>query len=163
MLDKSNIKVEGRYWNRCNERLVPDVQAQGGFGLGFVTGPCRTSSQFSLLRHLRHQRAQPRRASSSFGLLSPSNLISFPLLSGRGTISEVDRCGFFMDSSKRHGNKCIKVVLENDIPRAVLYYPESRQSELSELEVGQALNFNGCAIVELRDLGFWTTVTCDMP
>lgn len=82
-------------------------------------------------------------------------------LSGWGTITEVGRCGFF-DSSKRYGSQCLKITLDNDTPRAVLYYPTSREAELAELEVGRAHEFSDCEIVDLQDLGFWTTVTCDM-
>ncbi len=84
------------------------------------------------------------------------------LLSGSGTISEVGKCGF-TDNSKKYGSKCLQVTLENEIPRAVLFYSKDKTSELSNLNIGSALNFDKCEIITLKDWGFWTTVYCDMP
>lgn len=84
------------------------------------------------------------------------------LLSGRGNITEVGRCGF-LDDSKRHGKNCIKITLDDEQPRAVLYFPKSRQDELAALEVGDGYRFADCTLIGITDYGFWTTVTCDMP
>ena len=84
------------------------------------------------------------------------------LLSGRGNITEVGRCNF-LDDSKRHGKHCLKITLDNDQPRAVLYFSKSSQDELSALEVGDGYRFTNCTVISMTDYGFWTTVTCDMP
>lgn len=84
------------------------------------------------------------------------------LLSGRGSITEVGRCGF-LDDSKRHGKNCIKITLDDEQPRAVLYFPKSRQDELAALAVGDGYRFADCTVIGITDYGFWTTVTCDMP
>lgn len=91
-----------------------------------------------------------------------ANSVKGTRLSGRGNISEVGRCNF-LDDSKRHGKKCLKITLDNDQPRAALYYPSSRQEELSALEVGNSHRFTDCEVISITDYGFWTTVTCDMP
>ena len=91
-----------------------------------------------------------------------SESVKGTLLSGRGNITEVGRCGF-LDNSIRHGNNCLKITLDNDQPRAVLYFPKSRQDDLSALEVGDGYRFSNCTVISITDYGFWTTVTCDMP
>lgn len=83
-------------------------------------------------------------------------------LSGSGNITEVGKCGA-MDESKKHGRKCLQVTLDDEAPRAVLYFDKGKTSELSSLNVGDRYSFDNCSIVNMLDWGFWTTVYCDMP
>lgn len=83
-------------------------------------------------------------------------------LSGSGNIAEVGKCGF-MDESKKHGRKCLLVTIDDEIPRAVLYFPKEKLSDLSNLNVGNRFSFDNCSIIDIKDWGIWTTVYCDMP
>ena len=84
------------------------------------------------------------------------------VLSGTGQIFSVENCGL-LDDSARWGRDCIKVVVDTDTERAALYYSSDRRAEIAALSEGQRHSFANCTTVSIRNWGFWSTATCDMP
>ena len=84
------------------------------------------------------------------------------MLQGSGTVFEVSPCGW-LDESKRWGTECYKVVLDSGQPRVALYYGKQDKVQVAELKKGQRFKFSGCVSVGIKDWGFWSTATCDMP
>lgn len=92
---------------------------------------------------------------------------TFPdtVLSGAGKVFEVEKCGF-LDDSRAHKRGCWKVILDdaNDAePRVALYYGTEHEDELAALKKGQRLSFKDCTGNSIKNWGFWSTATCDMP
>ncbi|MEE2789289.1 MAG: hypothetical protein VX589_18270 [Myxococcota bacterium] len=89
---------------------------------------------------------------------------TFPgtVLSGKGKVFEVSRCGW-LDESEAWGSDCFKVTLDSGAPRVALYYGDDDKELISALDKGQRFSFENCVAVGIKDWGFWSTATCDMP
>ncbi len=84
------------------------------------------------------------------------------VLSGSGEVTEVEKCGFLDDSTK-WGDDCVKVILDSGIPRVALYYGDKDKSKVSGYSKGTNVSFSNCVANSIKDWGFWSTATCDMP
>lgn len=89
---------------------------------------------------------------------------SFPgtVISGTGKVFQVTKCGF-VDDSQKWGSDCIKVILDSGTPRVALYYSSDKASEIAEYSKGKRISFSGCVANSIKNWGFWSTATCDMP
>jgi hypothetical protein len=83
-------------------------------------------------------------------------------LAGSGRIVTVENCGF-LDESERWGRDCIMVTVRDGGARAALYFSSARRAEIAALSEGQRYSFDNCTTVTIRNWGFWSTATCDMP
>jgi hypothetical protein len=83
-------------------------------------------------------------------------------LSGKGKVFNVEKCGF-MDDSEKHGRDCYKVVLDAGEPRICLYFGEKDKAQVAEYNKGQAMTFENCRGISIKNWGLWSTATCDMP
>jgi hypothetical protein len=81
------------------------------------------------------------------------------LLSGRGTISEVEECGFWDATHCRSG---YMMLLDDGESQAVLYFPADRLEELYEANPGARYDFEDCRILAIEDWGFNQAVFCQM-
>lgn len=84
------------------------------------------------------------------------------VLSGSGNVFEVEKCGF-MDDSQEYGKSCWKVVLDNGNPRVALYHSDSDEEKIAKYKKGQRISFKDCKGISIKNWGFWSTATCDMP
>ena len=84
------------------------------------------------------------------------------VLSGSGEVSEVEKCGF-LDDSKKWGDDCVKLVLDSGIPRVALYYGEKDKATVAARTKGSRVTFSNCVANSIKNWGFWSTATCDMP
>ena len=84
------------------------------------------------------------------------------VLSGSGRVFEVGGCEWTDDSEKWGGN-CLKVTLDKGTPRVVLYFGEKDKAEIASYNKGQAMQFTDCMGISIKNWGFWSTATCDMP
>ena len=84
------------------------------------------------------------------------------VLSGSGEVFEVADCGW-TDDSEKWGQNCLKVTLDKGNPRVVLYFGEKDKAQIASYDKGQALRFSGCVGIGIKNWGFWSTATCDMP
>jgi hypothetical protein len=82
-------------------------------------------------------------------------------ISGSGNIFNVEECGF-LSQSKSFGKKCYEVTLDKGAPRVVLYFSLNEKQRVIEFKKGEQLNFTNCQIVGIKNLGFWSSVYCDM-
>ena len=84
------------------------------------------------------------------------------ILSGKGKVTSVEKCGF-LDDSKKYGSNCYKVIIDSGIPRVALYYGNKDKAKIAEYEEGKRLSFKNCKANSIKNWGFWSTATCDMP
>jgi DNA-directed RNA polymerase subunit RPC12/RpoP len=84
------------------------------------------------------------------------------VLSGSGKVFEVADCGW-TDDSEKWGQNCLKVTLDNGNPRVVLYFGEKDEAQIASYDKGKAMRFSDCVGISIKDWGFWSTATCDMP
>lgn len=84
------------------------------------------------------------------------------MLSGSGKVFEVEKCGM-LDDSKRWGSHCFKVILDAGAPRVALYYGNKDKATIANYEKGQQVTFKDCKANSIKNWGFWSTATCDMP
>jgi hypothetical protein len=82
-------------------------------------------------------------------------------ISGSGNIFNVEECGF-LSQSKSFGKKCYEVTLDRGVPRVVLYFSLNEKQRVIEFKKGEKLDFTNCQIVGIKNLGFWSSVYCDM-
>lgn len=84
------------------------------------------------------------------------------VLRGSGKVSEVEKCGF-LDDSEKWDSDCVKVILQEGNARVALYYGPSDKAKVSNYSKGDRVTFSNCVANSIRDWGFWSTATCDMP
>lgn len=84
------------------------------------------------------------------------------VLSGSGNVFEVEKCGF-TDDSQDYGKGCWKVVLDNGNPRVALYHSDDDEEKIAKYKKGQRISFKDCKGISIKNWGFWSTATCDMP
>jgi hypothetical protein len=84
------------------------------------------------------------------------------MLSGSGKVTQVEKCGW-LDDSRRWRGQCIKVILDNGAPRAALYFGPQDRAKASSYSKGDSVTFSSCRANSIKNWGFWSTATCDMP
>ncbi|MEE2789290.1 MAG: hypothetical protein VX589_18275, partial [Myxococcota bacterium] len=77
---------------------------------------------------------------------------SFPgtVLSGKGKITEVSRCGF-ADNSEKWEDQCYKVLIDSGAPRIALYFGEKDKARIAELDKGDTFKFEECTAVSIKN------------
>jgi hypothetical protein len=83
------------------------------------------------------------------------------VLSGTGTVFQVDACDV-LDDSARWGAKCAKLVLDNGASRVVLYFDEKYRAMLASYRREQTVTFTDCTAISVKNWGFGPVATCDM-
>jgi hypothetical protein len=89
---------------------------------------------------------------------------TFPgtVLSGSGKVFEIEKCGF-LDESKLWKKDCYKVTLDKGLPRVCLYFGPKDKEKIAGYKKGQKVTFADCVGISIKNWGFWSTATCDMP
>jgi hypothetical protein len=81
---------------------------------------------------------------------------------GSGRITNVEECDF-LSKSKLYRRDCYEIVIDRGVPRAVVFVSKKDRNRVINLKKGDEFTFNDCIVTGIKNVGFWSSVYCDLP